>query len=591
MPIIDGLPKAVGVVRVSSLKQGLKGDSEDDQRILVERKANELGVELVKIFEFEQSAADEMNQPLSKVVDYCRESPIVIKYVIVKSIDRFTRAGSQVYMVLKNQFDVCGTTLIDTEGVIGGKKINTLEHIGLEYDFSIQNPSEEIERQKADEAHSRRDEILARLLGASGRYTIKGYATLPAIFGLKTVRIDTDDGERKIYKKNSPESDWIMAMFSLRLEGKSDDQIVDIVNKMGYVSRKTKVREGKRVVGYKGGVPLKKKQLRKYLSYPIYAGINTEKRLTQNKLKHVKARKYLGYDGLVTVDEFNRANNGKVVIVEDGVSPWVTILKDQPPDWQLKKTKDNPEYPYKKYILCPTCGKPFLASASKGKRKYYPAYHCSRKHKLYRVLKDEVHTTVENVVNHIEFSDEFKQDLATTIKEEWAKRRQEVGNQAQHITQNIGILQAQRDQIDQVINSLTKPKYIQAKEKELEVLDLQIAAAQDELQKTEKTRLDIHKLINRAYYFMEHLSELVLAGEDPLKNGQMFSLLFEELPTYEDLINGTLNLSPLFKLNEAYSKSKGTLSDPKGIQFEPLLAHFEQLRQMYETQEEEDENV
>jgi len=71
----------------------------------------------------------------------------------------------------------------------------------------------------------------------------------------------------------------------------------------------------------------------------------------------------------------------------------------------------------------------------------------------------------------------------------------------------------------------------------------------------------------------------------------MFSLLFEELPTYEDLINGTLNLSPLFKLNEAYSKSKGTLSDPKGIQFEPLLAHFEQLRQMYETQEEEDENV
>jgi len=30
---------------------------------------------------------------------------------------------------------------------------------------------------------------------------------------------------------------------------------------------------------------------------------------------------------------------------------------------------------------------------------------------------------------------------------------------------------------------------------------------------------------------------------------------------------------------------------PKGIQFEPILAHFEQLRQMYEIQNEEDENV
>lgn len=51
---------------------------------------------------------------------------------------------------------------------------------------------------------------------------------------------------------------------------------------------------------------------------------------------------------------------------------------------------------------------------------------------------------------------------------------------------------------------------------------------------TEKTRLNIHKLINRAYYFMEHLSELVLTGEDPLKKGQMFSFLFEDLPTYDD---------------------------------------------------------
>lgn len=31
--------------------------------------------------------------------------------------------------------------------------------------------------------------------------------------------------------------------------------------------------------------------------------------------------------------------------------------------------------------------------------------------------------------------------------------------------------------------------------------------------------------------------------------------------------------------------------DPKGTQFEPLLAHFEQLRQMYEIKEKEETHV
>lgn len=544
----------------------MKGDSEDDQRILIENKAKELGVELVKVFEFEKSASDENNQPLSEVVDYCKESPTFIKYVIVKSIDRFTRAGSQVYMVLKNQFESCGTTIIDTEGVIGGKKINTLDHIGLEYDFSILNPSEGQEKQKADEAHSDRNRTLLRLLGASGRYTLKGYATLPAIMGLKTVRIDTEDGERKTYQLNPPESDWIRAMYMLRLEGKSDDEIVDIVNKMGYKSREKKIRKNKRVIGYKGGVPLKKKQLRDYLSYPVYAGVNTEKRLSKNKKKDVKPRKYIGYEGLVSIDEFNEANKGKVVIIEDGISPWVTILKNQPPDWQLKKTKENPDYPFKRFILCSACQKPLLGSASKGKRKHYPAYHCSRNHKLFRKPVKEVHDLIENLVNHIEFSDEFKKDLINVIRDQWSKRRHEVGIQSQHITENIKSLQVQRDQIDQVLNSLTIPRIIQSKEKELEKLDVQIAEAQDALQNAEKKRLDIHKLINRAYYFMEHLNELILTGEDKLKNGQMFGLLFDDLPTYEDIQNGTLQLSPLFKLNKDFKNKKDLKVSREGLE-------------------------
>lgn len=559
-------PKAVAVLRVSSIKQGLKGDSDDDQLVLVKNKADELGVEIIETFNFQESAADENHQPLSEVVEYCRQSPVFIKYVIVKSIDRFTRAGSQVYMVLKSQFEACGTTIIDTEGVIGGKVINTLEHIGLEYDFSKQNPSEVQEKQKADEAHTERDKILIRLLGASGRYTIKGYATLPAAFGLKTIKVDNDDGERKIYAASPPESEWIQTMFRLRLEGKNDQEVVDLVNNMGYVSRERKIRVDKKVVGKKGLKKLTAKQLNKYLSHPVYAGVNNEKRLIQNKRTDVRERKYIGFDGLVTIDEFNQANRGKVVIVEDGSSPWVTILRDQKPDWQLTKNKDNPDYPYKKYLLCPECNKPFLGSASKGKKSYYPAYHCSRKHRLFRVLRSKVHSLINDFVSHVEFNDEFKEDLIKIVVEEWGKIRQEVGKQSQLITENIKNLQVKRDQIDEVMNSLTNPKYIQEKERQLERIDLDIAAALDAQKRAEKKRLDIQQVINRTYYFMEHLQELILSGEDPLRDGQMFSLLFEELPTYNDILNGTPKLAPLFKLNESYKKTKDLKVSREGLE-------------------------
>ena len=49
--------------------------------------------------------------------------------------------------------------------------------------------------------------------------------------------------------------------------------------------------------------------------------------------------------------------------------------------------------------------------------------------------------------------------------------------------------------------------------------------------------------------------------------------------------------------NQSYRTKKIDLSrsfyfcDPKGIQFEPLLAHFEQLRQMYEMMEKEENDV
>jgi hypothetical protein len=55
---------------------------------------------------------------------------------------------------------------------------------------------------------------------------------------------------------------------------------------------------------------------------------------------------------------------------------------------------------------------------------------------------------------------------------------------------------------------------------------------------------------------MEHLKELLLGSSNSLQNAAMFGLVFDAAPTYEDLVNGTPNLFPLFDLNGEFEESK-----------------------------------
>src|SRR3989344_2926207 len=121
------IDNAVAAIRVSSIKQGLQGDSPDDQKKQIERFAQIHNIIIKKYFVFLESASKEV-QPLQEAVDYCKNPKNNIQIVIIKSIDRFTRGGSFFYEELKNQLVKRGIKLVDLYGVIGNQQINTLDH-------------------------------------------------------------------------------------------------------------------------------------------------------------------------------------------------------------------------------------------------------------------------------------------------------------------------------------------------------------------------------------------------------------------------------------------------------------------------------
>lgn len=84
--------------------------------------------------------------------------------------------------------------------------------------------------------------------------------------------------------------------------------------------------------------------------------------------------------------------------------------------------------------------------------------------------------------------------------------------------------------------------------------------------KKETEQLNMHTISNCVKYYMEHLDNLLLGGEDTLKNAGMLSLAFATPPTYYDLANGTPQLSALFQLKQDYEKSENLMAHPEGLE-------------------------
>jgi len=192
---------AVAAIRVSTAKQGIDGDSPEDQLRQIEQYALGRSAKVVKQFTFMESASKEQ-QPMQEAIDYCKDPKNNVQLFIVKSIDRFTRAGSYSYDMLKNQLDDCGVTLVDIYGVISNQKINTLEHLGVKYKWSEYSPTKNAEMLEAERAKDEIRDIQTRMIGAQIRYVRMGYWIRRPLFGFNNVHIETREGKRCILEPN-----------------------------------------------------------------------------------------------------------------------------------------------------------------------------------------------------------------------------------------------------------------------------------------------------------------------------------------------------------------------------------------------------
>ena len=203
------LTNAVAAIRISSLKQGLQGDSPDAQKEQIERFAAAHGITIKKFFTFMESASKEQ-QPVQETIDYCKNPENNVQLVIIKSIDRFTRGGSYLYSDLKIQLDRIKVRLVDIYGVIGNQQVNTLEHLGMEFSWSVYSPTHKAELLEAERAKDEIRDILSRMIGAEIRYVRMGYPLGIPPYGYMHEKAETAHGKRVVLAAHPKEAKWII---------------------------------------------------------------------------------------------------------------------------------------------------------------------------------------------------------------------------------------------------------------------------------------------------------------------------------------------------------------------------------------------
>ena len=399
---------AVAAIRISSLKQGLQGDSPEAQKEQIERFALAHNIHIKKFFIFMESASKE-EQPVQEAIDYCKNPKNDIQLFVIKSIDRFTRGGSYLYDHLKMQLTKYGVKLVDIYGIIGHQDVNTLEHLGVEYNWSIYSPTKKSEILEAERAKDEMRDIMTRMIGAEIRYVRLGFRVRQPPFGYENEKVETSHGKRVILKPHPEESKWIIKMFELRARGTiNDNDIVSELNDLGFKTRKHYMRNPKdrtKVIGERGSKKLVIRQFWRFIQNPIYAGVNIEKWTEGEAIKGK-------FDGLISMELFNKANKGKRTLTEENGE--VKFWHHQPDAWRLIKQVKNPNFPYKRHVLCPHCEKPLFGSASRGRKgKYYPAYHCNKRGHYFRVSTTDFDETIATFVKSLNITPEYVEQLKT----------------------------------------------------------------------------------------------------------------------------------------------------------------------------------
>ncbi len=553
--------------RVSTPRQ-TQGESLDTQEQIGRHIAANNNWNVVRVWREPYSARKDDRPTINEILAYVRSSRKTnpVHKFIFRDIDRFTRAGAVLYRQLKETFATEGVDLVDSYGLIQ-PTINTLQHLGIEYSWSRYSPSEMAETMKADLSKDEVRTILTRIIGTEIQLRRQGYQIANPLDGFVNQKIIVDGKKRVIQAANPERARFYVAMYELRASGRwSDPEIVAKLNAMGYrtLERQHWDKSHTRVIGVRGGKPLTVKQLHQSIRHTEYCGVICEKWTSHQPIR-------AKYPGLVSIDTFNRANRGKVYIKES-VDGNLQILYNYLPERIVRAyRREHPLFPFK-FLRCHLCGSPLKASCPRGKSgRCFPTYHCARGHEYWGVSKAVLEAAVAAYVERLRAVRDFAPHFEHLVFERYHERQQEAAAVAASVRRTIEDLKAEKQQAVAAFVEARGAVMRQELEQRIEKLEHELKGIDGPSGEEQVTEAEVRRFLDFASTTIEHPEEMLLVSENPTRQRALFGAVFEEVPTYVELKNGTPKLGLTFELSEMYKRDKSFAVHNKRLRWNTIV--------------------
>jgi site-specific DNA recombinase len=567
--------------RVSAAKSAQQGESLDTQERICRELARQRGFKIVpegRVFRETFTGRKDERPALDEAFDYIRRHPGQVKYFVFRVIDRFTRAGSYSYQHIKRKLAKYGIEMIDTYGIIQPTQ-NTLKHTGFEYEWSKYSPSEIAEIVVASTAQMEVTNILTRLIGRQIEITQQGYKVRSPADGFINQKIYVENKRRIIQVPHPTRARYYIEMFNLRAAGILNDvEIVRRINAMGF---RTKVhnrwdRTKEKIIGKKGGIPLTIKRFQEMIQRPIYCGVVCEKWTWDQPIQ-------APYPGLITIELFNKANRGKVYIEQNG--PELRILHDYNPERQKKRrARFNALFPYKSLVLCSYCGKPFVGSCPRGRLGgRFPTYSCSRNHKYFGVPKAIFEQAFESFLRQFRLSSERVPLIERTLIAKYEEQTAALATASLATKENIERLRNEQKAKTEAFVAASSSIVRARLEREIEDLEGIIQRTGEVRGKMGVSADEIQQFLGYAKLCLELLPEFLEDIENPRHKVEVYKLVFEEMPTYQDLLNGTPKFTWIFDVVSESVPVESVLARLAGLSWNSLESTIDQWAKAFQS--------
>lgn len=180
----------------------------------------------------------------------------------------------------------------------------------------------------------------------------------------------------------------------------------------------------------------------------------------------------------------------------------------------------------------------------------------SRKHTSYSIPKEEFESNVKVFLDNLKFQEEFLNSFEYVLLTKYQEREIEIVKEASLVNLNVANLKAEQalklDSFHTTQSEVVKRKL----EEQIETLDIKIKQAEELRSEVEINEHSIKSFIRYAKFLMEHPAEMLTKLDDWRARQAILGLIFEDTPTYQEIVNGTPKLSRIFRLSEKFKVGK-----------------------------------